>query len=57
MPQDYHTPQSYSFHAVLSEFPNGEDASLSGGSAVYFIAAIVGVYVGLLCFILSAKGM
>lgn len=53
----YHRVQEYSYHAVLSEFPNGEDASLSGGSAVYFIAAIVGVYVGLLCFIPSAKGM
>jgi hypothetical protein len=60
MPEQHITVQEYQFHRALCEFPEVADEHLCGGKTSHFIAgcmAIVGVYVGLLAFILSAKGM
>lgn len=45
MKQVYHANQEYQFHAVLSEFPNGEDASLCGGkgSSLFVPLLLVGL--------------
>ncbi|WP_376960159.1 hypothetical protein ABNQ39_20830 [Azospirillum sp. A26] len=41
MPQDYHTPQSYSFHGPLCEIAKGCDEPLCGSSASSFIAVLL----------------
>lgn len=41
MPEQHITVQEYQFHAVFSEFPNGEDVSLCGGKASHFIAGLL----------------
>lgn len=45
MLRSYHRVQEYSYHGTLSEFPNGESASLCGGkgSSLFVPLLLVGL--------------